>query len=102
MLNKKALESAETAYYRKRDGGLTYAQDRATMLEVLEAAIEAYLAALPDEGLVMKLRALARGKRLSGTLVDEQVADLFEEAADALEAARAAAPEVSDENSRRS
>ena len=70
MLNKEALKTAQEAFYRR------YRSLNTTNLEALQAAIEAFIVALPDEdGLVEKLRYTGH--------------PLMAEAANALEAARA-------------
>ena len=78
MLNKKALERAETALVKAGD----------SISAKTRAAIEAYLAALPDEGGLIEearrwLRSDFSGRSLSAG------DDLLVQLADALEAARA-------------
>ncbi|KKL95223.1 hypothetical protein LCGC14_1856760 [marine sediment metagenome] len=86
-MNEKALEAAAETLR----GALGWYDSR---LERARACIEAYHAALPDDGLVKVLREEA-------TIADDQLrggmAVLLGKAADALEAARAAAPETSDD-----
>jgi len=92
MLNEKALKQAEAALTKAAES-----TQLSVRLGKARATIEAYLAALPDEGgLVRKLR-IGAGilKGHPGEWVD--AANILWQAADALEAARAAAPETSDD-----
>jgi len=98
-MNEKALEAANRAGLKVRDstaGNLALELDERSRMIIL-AAIEAYLAALPDEGdLVGELRIRADRLERSVT-VDREDGNLLRRAADALEAARASTPETSDD-----
>ena len=100
MLNEEALQAAKEAHAlcrfskpRSQLGGLRLAANTTETL----AAIEAYLAALPDEdGLVREIREEAEEQEVGCVGDGSLTADILRRAADALEAARAAAPEISD------
>ena len=95
-MNEKALEAAAETLR----GALGWYDSR---LERARACIEAYHAALPDEdGLVKRMRhdakALRTPSRFDPVVPDNpELARWLDQAADALEAARAAAPETSDD-----
>ena len=99
QLNSVALEAALQAYrdYWTECGGAGFP------IPAIGAAIEAYHAALPDEdGLVKRMRhdakALRTPSRFDPVVPDNpELARWLDQAADALEAARAAAPETSDD-----
>ena len=106
MLNKTALSAAARSIWRKDMAGWGEKAQAAAWedcsnepggyIEQASAAIEAYHAALlgDEDGLVKTLRDQA-------TIADERrrggMAVLLGKAADALEAARVAAPEISDD-----
>jgi len=86
MLNEKALKQAEIALVKAGD----------SISAKTRAALEAYLAARPDEdGLIREMRRAARWLR-KVNVTTEGISQL-ERGADALEVARAAAPEISDD-----
>ena len=88
-MNEKALEAALQAYrdYWTECGGAGFP------IPAIGAAIEAYHAALPAEG------GLVEEARRDGTTLawKADLVNLVQRLADALEAARAAAPETSDD-----
>lgn len=90
MLNKEALEAATAVYTSNRRGAFI------TILappEAMRLAIEAYHAALPDEGLVKEIREEAEEQENGNVGDGACTADVLRRAADALEGARTAIPE---------
>lgn len=105
MLNKKALKAAEGAFFDCHDDAPFSTPTK------IGVAIEAYLAALPDDGLVEEARVEAgvwEGETEPTEANPEVLTKLLNRLADALEGARAknevrivsytraAAPEISD------